>query len=110
MVSSASAQIESTAGAKIKTAEGLPDYGKVSIILIAVISGAIIICMLVGKEDHGSHFEKGKAAFEEGGGLDVIENDDPMRIKSPNTFGTNSVDMEKGTTVQKEEVQHNELA
>ncbi len=36
MVSSASAQIESTAGATLKTSAGLPDHGKVSIILIAV--------------------------------------------------------------------------
>ena len=36
MVSAASAQIEATAGEKILTPQGLPNYGKVSIILIAV--------------------------------------------------------------------------
>jgi len=101
MVSSASAQIESTAGEKLRTPAGLPDYGKVSIILIAVISGAIIVCALVGKEQHAAQFEKGKSAFEEGGGLDVIEQ--PDRIQSTAT------DYEKGYT-QKHEVTHSELA
>jgi SHS family lactate transporter-like MFS transporter len=97
MVSSASAQIESTAGAKLKTEAGLPDYGKVSIILIAVVSAAIILCALVGNEQHASNFEKGKSAFEEGGGLDVIEQSD--RVQSVAT------DYEKGY-VQKHEVAH----
>lgn len=94
MVSSASAQIETTAGDTIKTAEGLPDYGKVrfwfcshtkssahqpassrqvSAILIGVVAGWLIVCCLVGREDHGAHFEHGKAAFEKGGGLDESE-------------------------------------
>lgn len=42
-------------------------------LLSQVIAGAIIICCLVGAEQHGSHFEKGKAAFEDGGGRDEIE-------------------------------------
>lgn len=33
----------------------------------------IIGCVLVGSEAHGSHFEKAKAAYEEGGGRDEIE-------------------------------------
>lgn len=73
MVSAASAQIETTAGDKIKTPEGLPDYGKVSAILIGVVSAWLIVCCIVGREDHGAHFERGKAAFEKGGGLDESE-------------------------------------
>jgi SHS family lactate transporter-like MFS transporter len=73
MVSSASAQIETTAGSNLKTAEGRPDYGKVGAILISVVAAWIILCCLVGRESHGAHFEKGKAAFEEGAGNDEIE-------------------------------------
>lgn len=110
-VSSASAQIETTAGNNYKTATGLPDYGKVSIILIGVISGAIIICALVGKEDHSAHFEKGRAAFEDGGGADVIEDDAARRMRSPDTFGRDSPSvMEKGQVVEKEEVARREHA
>ena len=60
MISSASAQIEATAGQKLKTSDGLPDYGKVSAILIGVVAGFIIIMTLLGREAHSSHFEKGK--------------------------------------------------
>ncbi|KAJ3007940.1 hypothetical protein HKX48_008860 [Thoreauomyces humboldtii] len=73
MVSSASAQIETTAGDRYKTSEGLPDYGKVSLILIGVISGVIIVCALVGREEHAAQFEKGRAAFERDSGADIIE-------------------------------------
>ncbi|TNY18325.1 carboxylic acid transporter [Rhodotorula diobovata] len=91
MVSSASAQIEATAGSNIRQANGDPDYGRVGAILICVIAGAIIICCLVGAEQHGSHFEKGKAAFEDGGGRDEIEElkDDAI---SPRAHGS---DLEK---------------
>lgn len=70
MVSSASSQIEATAGAKIINAKGLPDYGKVSTILIGVVAGAIILLCLVGAEAHSSHFEHGKVAFEAGAAND----------------------------------------
>ncbi|SCV72011.1 BQ2448_4705 [Microbotryum intermedium] len=71
MVSSASAQIESTAGAKIKTKSGLPDYGKVSAILIGVVAAWIIVCCIFGSEDHSAHFENAKAAFEPRGPTEV---------------------------------------
>lgn len=73
MVSSASAQIEATAGANLKTATGKPAYGKVGAILIGVVAAWIIGCCLLGREQLGLHFEKGKAAFEKGGGRDEIE-------------------------------------
>ncbi|WVF70912.1 hypothetical protein IAT40_005707 [Kwoniella sp. CBS 6097] len=68
MISSAAAQIEATAGEKLKTHNGLPDYGKVSAILIAVAAGVLILCCLIGMEDHGAKFEEGQAAFEVGAG------------------------------------------
>lgn len=70
MVSSASAQIETTGGNNIRTATGEPDYAKVSAILIGVVAAWIIGCCLIGSEAHGAHFERGKAAFEKGGGRD----------------------------------------
>ncbi|CEQ39468.1 SPOSA6832_01010, partial [Sporobolomyces salmonicolor] len=99
MVSSASAQIETTAGSHIKTAEGRPDYGKVSAILIGVVAAWLIGCCLIGREFHGSHFEKGKAAFEQGGGKDEIEELDDDAI-SPRLTHT---DAEKGFEKQEEQ-------
>lgn len=88
MVSSASAQIETTAGANIKTAEGRPDYGRTGAILIGVVAAWIILCCLVGREAHGSHFEKGKAAFEKGAGNDEIE--ERESIRSPLVYFANT--------------------
>ncbi|GAA5970971.1 hypothetical protein JCM21900_003547 [Sporobolomyces salmonicolor] len=99
MVSSASAQIETTAGSHIKTAEGRPDYGTVSAILIGVVAAWLIGCCLIGREFHGSHFEKGKAAFEQGGGKDEIEELDDDAI-SPRPTHT---DAEKGFGKQEEQ-------
>lgn len=59
-VSAASAQIEATAGEKVKTADGNPDYGHVSAILIGVVSAWIIVLTILGRESHSAAFEKGK--------------------------------------------------
>ncbi|KAI0074125.1 MFS general substrate transporter [Panus rudis PR-1116 ss-1] len=81
MVSSASAQIEATGGDNLKTTipgkPGLvPDYATVQGILIGVVAAFVIIVTIIGPENHGSHFEKAKTAFEEGAGRDELEEDD----------------------------------
>ena len=96
MISSASAQIEATAGEKLKTSKGLPDYGIITVILVATVSAWIILCVTFGKEDHGAHFERGKAAFEKGGGLDEH---DERHDRLPEM---RAADEEKGSVVQEE--------
>ncbi|CAD6575134.1 MAG: hypothetical protein CYPHOPRED_005587 [Cyphobasidiales sp. Tagirdzhanova-0007] len=74
--SSSSAQIETTAGEHIaKYARGAqrPDYGTISGIIIGIVSFALIICSLIGKEYRGTHFEEAKIAAQEGGGKDNPE-------------------------------------
>ena len=74
MVSSASAQIEATAGARLKDPKtGKPAYGRVSAILVGVAAGVVIICCLIGAEAHSARFEQGRAAFEKDAGLDAGE-------------------------------------
>ncbi|KAG1849921.1 carboxylic acid transporter protein [Suillus subalutaceus] len=77
MVSSASAQIEATGGANFQTTiikDGVPtpepDYATVQAIFIGVVAAFVVIITIIGPENHGSHFETHKAAFEEGGGRD----------------------------------------
>ncbi|KAH9936604.1 carboxylic acid transporter protein [Fomitopsis serialis] len=77
MVSSASAQIETTGGNHLKTTifkdgtlQTVPDYATVQGILLGVVAAFVVLCTIVGPENHGSHFEKYKAAFEEGAGRD----------------------------------------
>lgn len=85
MVSSASAQIEATGAANLHTTvidkNGQPkvvsDYATVQGILIGVVAAFVLIITIIGPENYGSHFEKSKTAFEEGGGRgDLAENDE----------------------------------
>lgn len=78
MVSSASAQIEATGAAHLKKVttivNGEPklvaNYATVQGILVGVVAAFVVLCTIVGPENHGSRFEKYKAAFEEGAGRD----------------------------------------
>ncbi|KAJ3763524.1 carboxylic acid transporter [Lentinula raphanica] len=83
MVSSASAQIESTGGDHLKTTiavpvsatdptgrKVVPDYATVQGILIGCVAAFLLLVTLFGPERHGHEFEKHRAAFEEGGGDD----------------------------------------
>ncbi|KAI0769936.1 MFS general substrate transporter [Fomes fomentarius] len=84
MVSSASAQIEATGAENLHTTvidkNGQPkvvsDYATVQGILIGVVAAFVLIITIIGPENYGSHFEKHKAAFEEGAGRDE-EAEDP---------------------------------
>ncbi|KAH8104753.1 carboxylic acid transporter [Cristinia sonorae] len=69
MVSSASAQIEATGGENITTilnGKVVPDYATVQGILIGVVAAFVVFITIIGPENHSSHFEKHKTAFEEG--------------------------------------------
>ena len=93
MVSSASAQIEASgcispsrlagsfssllrfiAGGEhsrttIQTPTGpkdVPNYALVQGIFIGVVAAYVIVLALIGPENHGSHFERGKTAFQVG--------------------------------------------
>ncbi|KAH7909574.1 carboxylic acid transporter protein [Hygrophoropsis aurantiaca] len=84
MISSASAQIEATGGNNLKTTimvDGAPkvvdDYATVQGIFIGVIVAFVIFITIIGPENHSSHFEKHKTAFEEGAAADdaVLEDE-----------------------------------
>jgi len=73
MVSSASAQIEATGGEHSRTTiqgpngpEDVPNYAQVQGIFIGVVAAYLIVMTLIGPENHGSHFERGKTAFQVG--------------------------------------------
>jgi len=95
MVSSASAQIEATGGKHLHTTivvDGVvtvvQDYATVQGILIGVVAAFLLVVTIIGPENHGSHFEKHKTAFEEGGGRDdaFIEDDEVVDAsESPRT-------------------------
>ncbi|KII86733.1 hypothetical protein PLICRDRAFT_665144 [Plicaturopsis crispa FD-325 SS-3] len=106
MVSSASSQIEATGGAHQRTTivengvvTDIPDYATVQAIFMGVIAGFTLIITILGPENHSSHFEKHKAAFEEGGGRDEIEEDD---LPGPSRSGKQEV----GLNSEKETIEH----
>jgi MFS transporter, SHS family, lactate transporter len=102
MVSSASAQIEATGGEHLKTTilvKGkptvVPDYAKVQGILIGVVAAYVLVLTVLGPENHGSQFEKYKAAFEEGGGNDEFED----AVEAPGSPRSVRIEDEKRETV-----------
>jgi len=79
MISSASAQIEATAGEHrriIVNGKSTPDYGTVQGIFEGVVVFYTLCLIIVGPENHSSRFETHKAAFEEGGGKDDAYRED----------------------------------
>ena len=54
----------------------MPDYAKVQGILIGVVAAYVVVLTIIGPENHGSHFEKAKTAFEEGAGADELEDEE----------------------------------
>jgi SHS family lactate transporter-like MFS transporter len=108
MISAASAQIEATGGDHLKTTiivKGkptvVPDYAKVQGILIGVVAAYVFVLTVLGPEKHGSQFEKYKAAFEEGGGNDEVEDAGAAtHVKEPGSpRGSLRVEDEKRDTV-----------
>lgn len=53
----------------------MSDYATVQGILIGVVAAFILVVTIIGPENYGSHFEKHKTAFEEGGGSDELEDE-----------------------------------
>jgi len=78
MISSAAAQIEATGAAHQTTifrGKRIPDYATVQAILIGVVAAYTFVIILIGPENHGSHFEKHKAAFQAHAGEDDAVNE-----------------------------------
>lgn len=119
MVSSASAQIESSVfafflfhqrliltsfpisagGNNIKTTVNgkvVPNYATVEAILIGVVAAFTLVITLFGPEKHGFQFEKHRAAFEEGGGDDDAIIGDDIDQADSHDGETDSQENEKG--------------
>jgi len=105
MVSSASAQIEATGGEQhsttIQTSSGpkvVPDYAFVQGIFIGVIAIYVIVLTLLGPENHGSHFERSKTAFQAGASKEDVNS-------SPDADGANDRSS-LGSTKEKGDTRH----
>ncbi|CAA7271289.1 unnamed protein product [Cyclocybe aegerita] len=106
MISSASAQIEATGGNNLRTTiiqngvpTDVPDYALVQGIFIGVVAAFVIFITIIGPENHGSHFEQHKAAFEEGAARDdaVREEDEVPQRRESDTESANEKHRETGS-------------
>ena len=50
----------------------MPNYALIQGIFIGCVAAYIIVLALVGPENHGSHFERGKTAFQAGASKEDI--------------------------------------
>ncbi|KAF9648136.1 MFS general substrate transporter [Thelephora ganbajun] len=108
MVSSASAQIEATGGEHsrtiIHTPQGpkdVPNYALVQGIFIGVVAAYLLVLTLIGPENHGSHFERGKTAFQVG-----ASKEDVSSIPEDGVHGTDRSSLGSGGVEEKGEAQH----
>ena len=53
--------------------KNVPNYGFVQGIFVGCVAACVIILALLGPENHGSHFERGKTAFQVGASKEDIE-------------------------------------
>ncbi|KAF8516332.1 MFS general substrate transporter [Hysterangium stoloniferum] len=91
MISASSARIEAAGGDHLRTivnGKDVPDYAKVQGILIGVVAAFVVLVVLFGPENHGSHFESHRVAFEEGAGQGNAVDDEGTKRK---TSRSNSV-------------------
>ncbi|KAH8914157.1 MFS general substrate transporter [Atractiella rhizophila] len=112
MVSSASSQIEATAGESSKTTvhgKVVPDYAKIQAIFIGIVAAWIIFWCLFGSEYHGSEFEKAKTAAEEGAGADH-EAPAPTGITSRDDLEKDSLEKQDDLHEEKAREVHDEKA
>ena len=51
----------------------MPNYAVIQGIFIGSVAVYVIVLALIGPENHGSHFERGKAAFQAGASKEYVD-------------------------------------
>lgn len=81
----------------------MPNYALIQAIFIGVVSAYIIVLALIGPEKHGSHFEKGKTAFQAGASKEDV-GPVPMELEEVQDVERSSVGSESAQ--EKEVIRH----
>lgn len=68
MASSGASQIEADAGSSIKLPNGHPDYATILGILLGAVIAWMMVCVILGPEADGAHFEQAHVAYQQGAG------------------------------------------
>jgi SHS family lactate transporter-like MFS transporter len=85
--------IQTSSGPKV-----VPDYAFVQGIFIGVIAAYVIVLTLLGPENHGSHFERSKTAFQAGASKEGVNS-------APEDLGLEKSSLESNGK-EKGEIQH----
>ena len=70
--------------------QDVPDYALIQGIFIGCVAAYVIVLALIGPENHGSHFEKGKTAFQAGASKEDISST-PREHEGVHDFERSSV-------------------
>jgi len=81
----------------------VPNYALVQGVFIGVVAAYVIVLALFGPENHGSHFERGKTAFQVGASKEDV-NSIPPGIEDVRRIERSSMESDGGE--EKEGVQY----
>ena len=81
----------------------MPNYALIQGIFIGTVAAYVIVLTLIGPENHGSHFERGKTAFQAGASKEDV-NFIPEETEEFREVERLSVRSEGGK--EKEDIQH----
>ena len=83
--------------------QDVPNYALIQGIFIGSVAAYILILALIGPENHGRHFERGKTAFQAGASKEDVDSV-PAGVDGVEGIGRSSVWSEMSK--EKEVVQH----
>ena len=79
----------------------MPNYALVQGIFIGVVAAYVLVLTLIGPENHGSHFERSKTAFQAGASKEDVNSIAEGAERSSTESGAGN---EKGETLHVENV------
>ena len=85
--------------------ENVPNYALIQGIFIGSVAAYTIVLALIGPENHGSHFERGRTAFQAGASKEDL-NSIPEEIEKDRE--ENILSMRSARSKEKEDIQHAE--
>lgn len=83
--------------------QDVPNYALIQGIFIGSVAAYILILALIGPENHGSHFERGKTAFQVGASKDDV---DSIPAEMDRGHGIERLSVWSEGNKEKEAIQH----
>lgn len=79
----------------------MPDYALIQGVFIGCVSAYVVVLALIGPENHGSHFERGRTALEAGASNeDVGSMPEHSGVLNPEWLSTGSLGAKEKDEIQ----------